>query len=134
MGWSFFKEETKLVVTLLSRANDREVEGGSSILTIRITNRGRKAASIKSIKIKSNHGKFEFAPKFLTADNLPYNLEVGEKCFAETTIKELVQQLVSKGYDKKVKVWVDVEDSTNKIHRSMASLLLDIDKLRKKYL
>ncbi len=134
MGWLLFKEETNLVVTLLSRASDREIDRGSSILTIRITNKGKKTASIKSIKIKSFHNKFEFTPKFLSADNLPYKLNVGEKCFAETTIKELTQQLVRKGYSKKAKLWVDVEDSTGKVHRSIASLLFDIDKLRKKYL
>ena len=133
MGLSFFKHESKLSIALSSRLVDDELNQYSRILIIKITNIGKKTAVIKSIKINVPHNEFEVIPKFLSSENLPYELKEGEVCLAETSIKRLVQKLIDEKYSKKVKLLIAVEDEDGKIHRPMASLMFDLDKLRGKY-
>jgi len=133
LGLSFFKHESKLSIALSSRLVDDELNQDSRILIIKITNIGGKTAVIKSIKINVPRNEFEVIPKFLSSESLPYELKEGEVCLAETSIKELVQKLIDEKYSKKVKLLIIVEDEDGKIHRPMASLMFDLDKLRGKY-
>ncbi|MEA3313795.1 MAG: hypothetical protein U9Q18_05410 [Caldisericota bacterium] len=133
MGLSFFKHEAKLSIALSSRLVDDELNQNLRILIIKITNIGNKTAVIKSIKIKVPRNEFETIPKFLSSESLPYELKEGEVCLAETSIKKLVQKLIDGKYSKKVKLLITVEDTDGKIHRPMASLMFDLDKLRGKY-
>jgi len=133
LGLSFFKHESKLSIALSSRLANDELNQNSRILIIKITNIGKKTAVIKSIKIKVPRNEFEAIPKFLSSESLPYELKEDEVCLAETSIKELVQKLIDGKYSKKVKLLITVEDEDGKIHRPMASLMFDLDKLRGKY-
>jgi len=119
LGLSFFKHESKLSIALSSRLVDDELNQDSRILIIKITNIGGKTAVIKSIKINVPRNEFEVIPKFLSSESLPY--------------EELVQKLIDEKYSKKVKLLIAVEDEDGKIHRPMASLMFDLDKLRGKY-
>jgi len=132
MGWSLFKAEAKLSVVVSDRISDKS-DDNSRIFVIKVANIGKKTAMVKSIRIKPHHGSFELSPKFLGSDNLPYKLEEGENCLAEISIKDLIHGLIDAGYVGKTKLLVEAEDSEGKVHRSMKSLMFDLNKLRKKY-
>jgi hypothetical protein len=133
LGLSFFKHESKLSIALSSRIVDDEFNQNLRILVIKITNTGKKTAVIKSIKIKIPRNEFEAVPTFLSSESLPYELKEGEICLAEASIKGLVQKLLNEKHSKKVRLLIEVEDEDGKIHRPMASLMFDLDKLRGKY-